>query len=160
MRAAPPIQAALSGGQFERLLMLSLYLGTALVLVVWLSQGFDLPWFAPAVAVPVGMVGLGWWLARRLMPTASGALRWDGQQWSLLPSVGQAEPVQSLAVQLDLGPWLLLRLRLADSSRRSLWRVLNQKGAGTSWHGIRVALQAHGGQARTSAVHGQGAGPA
>lgn len=159
MRAAPPAQATLSGGQTERRLVLALHLVTALVLVVWLSQRFDLPWPVPGVAVSVGMSGLGWWLARRLMPDASGALRWDGQQWALLPTTAQPVPVQWLTVQLDLGPWLLLRLRLADSPHRSVWRALNQESAGSSWHGLRVALQAHGGQDRQPAVPGLGVGP-
>lgn len=164
MRAAPPAQAALSGGRLERALVLALHMLAALVLVAWLHRRLGLTGALPALACLWALACLGRALARRLMPVAAAgsgtqALRWDGQRWWLLPAQAQALPLERLAVHIDLGPWLLLRLRPADAPRRALWRVVSRASAGTGWHGVRVALQAHAGQNGQPALQGQGGGP-
>jgi len=89
-------------------------------------------WPALSLALPVG--GLAWWLGRPL-PLR---LAWDGRQWSADGRAGQ------LDLMIDLGPWMLLRLRPADAPRRCLWLPLGvadvEADTGASLHALRAAL--------------------
>ena len=72
------------------------------------------------------------------------SLRWDGQAWHLGPasSVGaEPWPVQ-LDVHLDLGAWMLLRVRstAAGFPRAFAWLPLHRRGMPLQWHGLRCAL--------------------
>lgn len=159
MRTAPPAEAALASGRAERALILALHIASALVLAAWLHSRLNWPLEA-ALGLPLpGLAVLGWFLATWGLPPGPAALRWDSQVWSVHDRAGQPQPLQGLSVQLDLGPWLLLRLRLVGPPPRTRWVVLNQASADIAWHGIRVALKAHAGQARPNAAQGPGDSP-
>ena len=115
--------------------------------------------FWPAVVGGASaMALLGWVLARRALPASPARLRWDGQVWHLLQ--GSQLPgsaplrLRRVVVSLDLGGWLLLHL-LPDNANangavragRAEWRVASARRAGAAWHGLRVALLAHAGEA-------------
>jgi hypothetical protein len=103
---------------------------------------------AGALAGAAVLAGLGWWLARRALPSGSGRLRWDGQAWSSISALG-LKPVQRLVVALDLGNWVLLRLHLVGGG--AVWRVASAASAQSAWHGLRVALAAYAGAAPAAA---------
>ena len=127
-------------------------------------------WYAGVCALVLlgSAVALGWWLAvpapasgattlgallaaaclgaavfgvRRVLPTR---LHWDGQRWF----VGVGEPESSdpsaadLTVAIDLGGWMLLRLRRqhAPRWRRSLWLPAQRRGQAAQWHALRCAV--------------------
>ena len=173
MRAAPPIDCPLADGRVERRLIAALHAATGAVLGAWLLASVDAP-IPPlgaavgllAAAVAAGLIGLR--LARRTLPVTSQRLRWDGQRWALFsasaataslraasaPAV--AQPLGELSVALDLGPWLLLRLRIDGGARR--WAVLRRQVAAAQWHGLQLALRAHGGRWRAELQAPPGAG--
>ncbi len=162
MRAAPPIEYPLAGGRRERWLIAGLYAATCAVLALWLAfwldsrDGLAAPATAGLSTLPVVAGLLGGRLARRLLPADPGRLRWDGALWwleSADASAGSAppdQPLREVSLQLDLGPWLLLRLRIGAGPLR--WAVLEQADDGLAWHGLLVALAAHAGR-------GDAAGP-
>ena len=153
MRAAPPVAAPVGDGRPERVLITLLYALTGAVLAAWAGAMVDLP-DDRLVTVPMTLAGallgllVGRPVARRLLPGDLAQLAWDGRAWAVR-SAGGADPgqaVASLAVVLDLGPWLLLKLGVAPGQVR--WLVLHQRQAGKAWHLLRVALRAHAGMRR------------
>jgi hypothetical protein len=61
-------------------------------------------------------------------------LRWDGAQWLL-----DLQATGPVAVTIDLGPWLLLRVEgLAGQS--PTWLALSRREVHGAWHGLRAAL--------------------
>ena len=168
MRAAPPIDCPLSDGRVERRLITALHAATGALLGGWslASTGADIPPAAVAawLAACAGVGGLlGMPLARRTLAARRLRLRWDGQRWSLLATPDGAgaqavdQPLGELALALDLGPWQLLRLRCDGSAVR--WAVARQAVAGAQWHGLQLALHAHGGRWRADLQPAQDAGP-
>jgi hypothetical protein len=127
-------------------------------------------WYAGVGALVLlgAAVALGWWLAvpapasgatmlgallaaaclgaalfgvRRVPPTR---LRWDGQRW-FVGVVGPADSDPSaadLTVAIDLGGWMLLRLRRRDAPRwrRAFWLPAQRRGHETQWHALRCAV--------------------
>ena len=152
MRAAPAVDAALGSGRLERMVIALLHAGTGAAGASWASAhvgaaggplGDGLAaWLAPAVALAMGAVG--WLLARRALPAEPAQLCWDGTAWQLRTDA--LRPLGQVVVAMDLGAWVLLQLRPAQG-RASHWRVVGARGAGAAWHGLRVALQAHAGDA-------------
>jgi hypothetical protein len=88
----------------------------------------------PALAFALLAGGLAWWLAQ----PSPMRLAWDGQHWSADGRVGR------LDLMMDLGPWMLLRLRPADAPGRCLWLPLGvgdvEADTGASLHALRAAL--------------------
>jgi len=152
MRAAPAIDAALSAGGPERMLIVVLHAVAGAVLVAWaaawVEPGSVWPW-AAGLCVVAGVAGWGGArLARRALPPSSDRLRWDGQAWSLRPvsagaGAGDGLLLAAVTVTLDLGRWVLLRLQPATGG--IAWRVADARTAGPAWHTLRVALLAHAG---------------
>jgi len=147
MRAAPPVEAALSAGQSERMLITLLHGAAGALLAAWLALHAEvrhLPTLLLAMVAAAGsMAALGAVLARRALPPQPGRLRWDGTTWHLTgPHTDQ--PLQRLVVALDLGIWVLLRLHPAPAAA-PLWRTACVRGAPAAWHALRVALAAHAG---------------
>ncbi len=174
MRAAPPIDCPLADGRVERRLIAALHAATGAVLGAWLLASVDAP-IPPlgaavgllATAVAAGLVGLR--LARRTLPVMPQRLRWDGQRWTLFgasaapeslagcaSAAAVAQPLGELSVALDLGPWVLLCLRTGSGGRR--WAVLRRRMAAAQWHGLQLALRAHGGRWRAELQAPAGAG--
>ncbi len=156
MRNAPAVSAQLDAGRPEHALISLLYALSAAVLAYWLQALAVLPasgwvWLVEAFGV-AGAGGLGALLARRALPPDGHQLRWDGRAWALClrspakPMAATAPiPLRSVVMTLDLGGWLLLRLRPVTGNTR--WQVARSACVGAAWHGLRVALMAHSGVA-------------
>ena len=163
MRAAPAVDVALDAGRLGRMLIVLLHAGTGIALASWGMLHAEIG-IGPAALTGVGalallMAGLGFALARRALPVAAGRLRWDGQIWCWQGAVEpDRQPLARLEVSLDLGHWALLRLH-PGAGRPPLWRVASARAAGTSWHGLRVALAAHAGAAAVLRTQHQTPGP-
>lgn len=172
MRAAPAVDAPLADGRQARWLIVGLHLGAMLALLAWCASwqvvGGMLTLKAvatlPAMLVWLAVCGLllagvwGSWQARRLLPEAAQRLRWDGQAWHWLVD-GQTRPLVAVAVQIELGGRLLLRLQ-GEAPRQAHWAVASAPAAGRDWHGLRIALQYHarGSSAPGPTVDGRAAG--
>lgn len=129
MRTAPAVSVRCQGGASWRLAQSGLYALAAAVLAAWsLAQsGFSPAW----AIVPAAVCGA---LAWRLCAGGDVTLAWDGQRWTADGVPG------ALEVMLDLGSWLLLRLRPAVGRQR--WIAVSQSGAGAALHGLRAAAYA------------------
>jgi hypothetical protein len=110
--------------------------------------GWAIGWLRPVGAWPqqalwgalitVLAAGLGWWVARAVLPTAPRWLAWTGQAWQL--TCGQASPLGLLALhaQIDLGHWLLMRYEAPQGATG--WLVASVRADPSGWHLLRVAL--------------------
>jgi len=71
-------------------------------------------------------------------------LRWDGQAWHLVPlsSVGQDGEAVDVAVAVDLGAWMLLRVRFVQAPkwRPDAWLPAQRRGHEAHWHALRCAV--------------------
>ena len=147
MRAAPAVSVRCTGGLGWRAAAAVLPALTIAVLVVWALEHADLARMAAAVGLVAGLItGILAW--RRLAPRAV-QLAWDGQTWSVDGLPG------ALAVMLDLGPWLLLRLR-APGQGGAHWVPVSAAEVGPAWHALRAAAysRATAGPGATSKPHG------
>jgi hypothetical protein len=108
-----------------------------------------LAWIAAAAAA-------GAWLARRALPADGAQLTWDGASWALTtrassgalagtPGACVQRPIKQVAMALDLGAWILLRLQVGAGGAR--WQVVRAACAGPAWHGLRLALRTQAGPA-------------
>ena len=154
MHTAPAVSATLDAQGIERMLITLLHALAAVVLAAWvgLHAGLVGSW-------PTWIAGLVWstaaatfgaWLARRALPANGTVLAWDGASWAVTTRssrgralagstcAGLRLPIQQLAVALDLGPWILLRLQADAGGAR--WQVVRAASAGPAWHGLRLAL--------------------
>ena len=173
MRTAPAVWAPLHACGPERVLIAGLYAlaGAALGagLSAHLQAHLSLPlgpgwrWAAAAVGA-VLMAGAGAWLAQRALPGDGEHLRWDASTWTLAlrpdrPDAGglSEQAVVRVDVALDLGAWLLLRLKLGNGQR--CWQPVRARTVGPAWHGLRVALRAHAGPAGVPAAAPAAAAP-
>ncbi len=127
-------------------------------------------WYAGAGALVLlgTAVALGWWLVvpapasgatalaallaaaclgaalQGLRPVPPTRLRWDGQRWF----VGVAGPdgddpgAADLSVAIDLGGWMLLRVRRQDAPRwrGAVWLPAQRRGHEAQWHALRCAV--------------------
>ncbi|MDO9091956.1 MAG: hypothetical protein Q7U99_04825 [Rubrivivax sp.] len=133
MSAAPAVSVQGSGGNAWRLLQSGLPAVSAAALVAWGLGHWQLPLWPAWTTLPV-MAFVAW---RGLRPRAIH-LSWDGQIWQ---ADGQPGPVE---VMVDLGPWLLLRLKpVAPASGKtsaSVWIPLAASEAGPALHALRAAV--------------------
>jgi hypothetical protein len=70
-------------------------------------------------------------------------LRWDGQGWWLGPgAAGQDGAATEVSVAVDLGPWMLLRVRPARAPRwrPDAWLPAQRRGHEAHWHALRCAV--------------------
>ncbi len=131
MRTAPAVSVRCTGGPLWRAWCAGLPVLAASAVVSWACLHAGLPGLAAGAAVCVAgsLAAWAWW--RR--PSQDRMLAWDGRQWSVDGHPG------TLAVMLDLGGWLLLRLR--QGGRMSTrWVPVSAHEAGTAWHGLRAAV--------------------
>ena len=84
----------------------------------------------PALVLALPVAAWAWWMSA----PSPVLLNWDGQQWSANGRVGR------LDLMIDLGPWMLLRLRPAERPRRSVWIPVAAGEAGASRHALRAAV--------------------
>ena len=127
MRPAPAVTVTCSGGSGWRAVRAVLPALAAAALTAFVLLHLELPVW------PAGFTGLvtamaAWRLARPRAQT----LRWDGQAWTDDGTPG------GLALMIDVGPALLLRLRPGAGAAR--WIAVTQGEAGSAWHSLRAAL--------------------
>jgi hypothetical protein len=140
MRAAPAVQATLGPDRGW-----AVFTGGASALALagvgaWAAQGFGASgWAMVLAALPAAL--MGWVTGGRLLATPHGTLRWDGAAWSWQAQGGPATPT-GVAVIIDLGPWMLLRLRPAGAG--AIWLPAGQGACRPAWHALRAALHAPG----------------
>jgi len=128
MRPAPPVAVLCTGGRRWRALQAALPALAAAALTAWGLQHAEHASLLPALAVSATIAALAWRLAApRPVPLA-----WDGQQWTADGVPGQ------LAVMIDIGPALLLRLRPQGGG--ALWLPLTAREAGAAWPALRGAV--------------------
>jgi len=137
MRAPPAVSVEARTGTgwraFQSLLHASA-IGTAAWWLVWqLEWGLAGMWAAAGLAVLAGV--LGWALSAAPPMT----IAWTGARWSLSVAGADAGDVAAPQVMLDLGGWMLLRLRPQDGGRGH-WAALARADAATSWQVFRAAV--------------------
>jgi hypothetical protein len=77
-------------------------------------------------------------------PATPTLLRWDGRRWQVgtAGATGVEPSAADLSVAIDLGPWMLLRLR-PDSAprwRTTVWLPAQRLGHEAHWHAFRCAV--------------------
>ncbi len=130
---------------------------------VTLAAAFGLVWWSLTAfergAPGLTLLALPAWLALAAAATmrwiCGGCLRWDGEVWRL----DGAEQAGTLAVALDGGHWMLLRLRSIEGPawRRVRWLALSRRDLGGQWHALRCAVYsprpAPGGSSAADTAH-------
>ncbi|MBL8327742.1 MAG: hypothetical protein JNJ71_02750 [Rubrivivax sp.] len=126
-RVVQALLAALAGGSASQFVL------------SWLALERPLPaWLSAGVVGAVALLAAAWmaWHARQ----PSGRLTWSGSQWRWQP---RGEPLAAdllgVDAMIDLGGWILLRLRFA-ARRRALWIACRRPGEATSWAAFRAAV--------------------
>jgi len=128
MRPAPAVAVSCSGGATWRVVQAALpALAAGAVAALVLLHLERAAWPAGFVAACAGVAA---WRAARPRPQA---LRWDGQVWSVDGTPGQ------LAVMIDIGPALLLRLKPVPRGA-ARWIAVTRSEAGPAWHPLRAAV--------------------
>jgi hypothetical protein len=138
MRAAPAVAVEAMPTARLRTIQALLAAGAAASLAAWAVQHlgrFDVAAWAGAAAAAVG-AALGW----RAPTTLRARLAWTGAGWELqLPgSGGGGESTAPPEVALDLGGWMLVRVR--RPGRGSVWAEVSQGSAGAAWLAWRTAV--------------------
>ena len=127
MRTAPAVSVPCSLGGAWRVFQALTAASAAAAFSAW-ALGHLQATLWPAAAAALAAGALAW----RLAPCAPVVLAWDGRQWTANGIPG------ALDVMLDLGPWLLLRLRPADRPP-DWWLPVSAAGAGAALHALRAA---------------------
>ena len=140
MRPAPAVAVTSSGGIAWRALQTVFPALAAASVTAFALLHLQLPTWPvwPAAAI----VALGAWRLARPRPQA---LRWDGQVWTLDGASGR------LAVMIDLGPALLLRLQ-PEGRTAARWVAVTRNEAGGAWHSLRAALYSRPSKTNTPRV--------
>jgi hypothetical protein len=138
VRSAPAVSVRCTGGPAWHLAQALLPAVAAAALAAWMlgHAGVTL---APAGLIGLAVAAVAW----RLTPRRAVQLAWDGQTWS-----ADGQPVR-LAVMLDIGGWLLLRLQPGRGPHA--WQPLSAAEAGPALHALRCALYARAGDADAAA---------
>ena len=145
MRAAPPVQMICQAGGVGPLATGLLHVLTLSGLVAWmLLPGEPSRAMRTCVAVPFAVLAVALHVVAGRRRSGAATLAWDGAAWRC------GDQLVRVSVQLDLGPWLLLRWQ-GDGSRAS-WLGLRLSRCGAPAHRCRAALYAHGGE-RSAARH-------
>ena len=133
MRTAPAVTVRAHRGGVWRGLHIVLPALAAASVTAWMlsHQQLEPAWLlSSALGAAVVAASVAWPLSR----FAPVTLSWDGQQWAAAGQTGR------LQVMLDLGPWLLLRLRPPHG--RALWIPVSNRDAGPALHALRMAVHA------------------
>ena len=130
MRAAPPVSVRCSGGarwRWAQTLLPALATGVFAAWLLLMNAQSATP--ACALALAIGLV------AWRFSVPREAVLAWDGQRWTADGNAGE------LDVMIDVGGWLLLRLR-PESPGAARWIGCTAREAGPAWHALRAAVYA------------------
>lgn len=140
MRSTPPaVEVRLPAGRREQRVVAVMYAVALALLGAWMASHHAVP--ALLVWPVTGLLGA--WLGWKAFQPMRGMLRWDGQAWWYWPHVEAAHPLHSVDLMMDLGGWMLLRVRAEPVSRRlrpGRWCGIGRRDAGAAWHGLRLAL--------------------
>jgi hypothetical protein len=131
VRAAPPVSVQGTGGLPWRMLRAGLPALAAGALAAWGLGHAGMP-AAPALAVVGAVAGIAGW---RLRPRPA-LVAWDGQRWAVDGVTG------TLAVMIDVGAGLLLRLQPDAPRRPPRWVAVGTREAGAAMHALRAAAYA------------------
>jgi hypothetical protein len=141
MRAAPAVQALLGPDRgwavFTRTLVALALAGIA----AWAASWWDAQGWATALAAAAAALS-GWAIGGPLLTPPQGILRWDGTAWTWQAKGAHEAQSGTVAVMIDLGPWLLLRFAPADAG--AVWLPVAEGACGPAWRALRVALHARG----------------
>ena len=129
MRAAPAVSVQAGRSPGWRTVQTALAAWAATALAAWVLGHLQQPFWPALTLVPLAAAWA--WRAGRQPPVA---LVWDGQSWSADGQTGVLE------VMIDLGAWLLLRLRSAEAGRRTRWIPVSRADAGPAFHALRAAV--------------------
>ena len=142
MRAPPPFECTCADGPLWRIFQVALFALAAAALGAWTQA----PDWGVGLAVLAGAAA-GACLARPLR----ARLAWDGAQWQLQfeppgrgpgrapgPGPGLQATGASVQATLDLGGWMLLKLR--PPGGRVRWLGVSRVSAGPAWHLLRAAV--------------------
>jgi hypothetical protein len=114
----------------------------AAALVAWFVQSRDVSLMA-GLAGGLAVAGLVF-AARAVCDVRPTRLRWDGQRWFAATTAVSGEPPTAvdLNVAIDLGRWMLLRLRRERAPRgaASTWLPAQRRGHEVHWHALRCAV--------------------
>jgi hypothetical protein len=143
MRRTPPTEFLVSHFGWWRAAIGATATLAATALAVWgWHRGGD-------ASTVTGMVLGGLALAAALSAAGGSRpvrLRWDGEHWHIDGVAGGKDDGQGaqhgLVVAIDIGPWMLLRLRpvLPQPSVRTRWIPVQRRGHEAQWHGMRRAV--------------------
>jgi hypothetical protein len=129
MRAAPAVGVQAGRSLGWRVFQAGVAALAVTALSAWVLGHLQMAsWPALAMGPPAAVAA---WMACRC---PSVALVWDGQVWSADSQIG------TLDVMLDLGGWLLLRLRPDDATRPVQWTPVSRADAGPAFHALRAAV--------------------
>ena len=143
MRASPAFEVSLHRfGVWRSAVLLLAALGVAAIAAWLITRERPIGLAAMIAAAFAAAMSVGW--AVSLLRVPAVGLRWDGQFWHLgapVAAPGEATP-GDLHVVIDLGPWMLLRFRAAESVRRSpaVWLPVQRRGLEAQWHALRCAV--------------------
>jgi len=134
----------LGRGRRERAVVVLLHAVAALALAAGLLArhlpGWQLMGYGGCVGIAALLAGAA--LGARWLKPARGTLAWTGAAWSWSTHgrMGVLETVtlRSVDLRLDLGGWMLLRLRTGRLP--AAWCAVSRREAGVGWHGLRLAL--------------------
>lgn len=137
MRAPPAFEVTLHDAPAWRVVQAVLWALAGGALGAWLATRLDA---SPAggVVLPAGLAAsalacaIGWGLGR----PQQAQLRWSGQRWELLHQGVWAAAAPR--VMIDLGDWLLLRVKTRAAPAR--WIGASQASIGPSGQLLRAAL--------------------
>lgn len=140
MRAAPTSEFQLTRFGFWRTGVAVLAAAAAAVLAAW--------WRAEAEHAPAeAMLGLGGVVAIAVAASAgvrprAVVLREQAGEWFAAELPGTMRGPFRLDVPIDLGPWMLLRLRPSppDRTLRAVWIPAQRLGHEAAWHALRRAV--------------------
>ncbi|MDE2367992.1 MAG: hypothetical protein KGN16_03395 [Burkholderiales bacterium] len=132
MRAAPSVSLCCRGGQGWRVAQALLPAVAAAAFAAWVGSWIEIDPVATLAATSLAALAAGG-LAWRAGAPRAVALAWDGECWSADGQTGE------LDVMIDLGSWLLLRLRGAAQPR---WIAVAAADAGAAMHALRCAVHA------------------
>jgi hypothetical protein len=120
--------------------LLLLLASTALAAWSWAGTAFDVRAFAAAAVACLAIAAAAW----STRTTGPVLLRWDGRQWFVGPGMvpGADSGATDVSVALDLGGWMLLRLRPTSAARwrATVWLPAQQLGHEAHWHAFRCAV--------------------
>jgi len=136
MRAAPAVSVDAGPTRALRAAQALLAAVAAAALAAWLAQHLGLRgiagWAGAAAALAGAAAGWRW-------PTSTPArLAWTGAEWTVRwRHAADGEPVTP-ELAIDLGPWMLLRLRRVGA--RAAWVEVTEGHCGSSWAAWRTAV--------------------